>query len=80
MSTNRISEDVSSERVHVQRDSEVEQNQGEPNYGHGERPVAIHRVEQRGHRHIIIGILGRLQLVLEVVRQRDVVPACDALH
>lgn len=58
----------------MQRDAEVQQDQGEPDYGHGERPVAIRGVEECENGNILVGILGRLQLVLEVVGQGNVIP------
>lgn len=62
----------------MQGDAEVEQNQREPNYGHGQSPVTISAVEERQDGDIFIGIFGRLQLVLEVLRQGDVVPRRDS--
>lgn len=76
---NRVCKDVASQRIHVQRYAKVQQDERKPNDGHGQRPVAVRRVEQCQDGHVFIRVLGRLQLILEVIGQGDVIPLCNPL-
>lgn len=78
--TYRVREDVATQRIHVQRNAEVQQNQREPNDGHGQSSVAVSVVEEREYRDILVGIFWCLQLVLEVVGQGDIIPPRDPLN
>lgn len=44
--SNRVCKDVATQRIHVQRNSKVQQYQGEPDDGHSQGSIHIRRVEQ----------------------------------